>query len=62
MAKNSPDPFVVSTFRKSRKISPAILGKLKGVIQARVQKVGPERFCAQNAWPNLLKAVFPVRP
>jgi transposase len=30
--------------RKSRKISPAVLGKPKGVIQARVQKVGPERF------------------
>ena len=30
--------------RKSRTISPAVLGKPKGVIQARVQKVGPERF------------------
>jgi transposase len=30
--------------RKSRKISPAVLGKPKGMIQARVQKVGPERF------------------
>ena len=30
--------------RKSRAISPAVLGKPKGVIQARVQKVGPERF------------------
>ncbi len=30
--------------RKSRKISPAVLGKPRGVIQARVQKVGPERF------------------
>ncbi len=30
--------------RKSRKINPAVLGKPKGVIQARVQKVGPERF------------------
>lgn len=30
--------------RKSRKLSPAVLGKPKGVIQARVQKVGPERF------------------
>jgi transposase len=30
--------------RKSRKISPAVLGKPKGVIQARVQQVGPERF------------------
>ena len=30
--------------RKSRKISPAVLGKPKGLIQARVQKVGPERF------------------
>ena len=30
--------------RKSRKIGPAVLGKPKGVIQARVQNVGPERF------------------
>ena len=30
--------------RKSRTISPAVLGKPKGLIQARVQKVGPERF------------------
>jgi len=30
--------------RKSRTISPAVLGKPRGVIQARVQKVGPERF------------------
>jgi len=30
--------------RKSRTISPAVLGKPKGVIQARVQAVGPERF------------------
>ena len=30
--------------RKSRAISPAVLGKPRGVIQARVQKVGPERF------------------
>lgn len=30
--------------RKSRAISPAVLGKPKGVIQARVQAVGPERF------------------
>jgi transposase len=30
--------------RKSRKISPAVLGKPKGVIQPRVQKVGPEHF------------------
>jgi transposase len=30
--------------RKSRKISTAVLGKPSGVIQARVQKVGPERF------------------
>ncbi len=30
--------------RKSRKISPAVLGKPRGVIQVRVQKVGPERF------------------
>ena len=30
--------------RKSRRIGPAVLGKPRGVIQARVQKVGPERF------------------
>ena len=30
--------------RKSRTISPVVLGKPKGVIQARVQKVGPEHF------------------
>jgi len=30
--------------RKSRGISPAVLGKPRGVIQARVQAVGPERF------------------
>jgi transposase len=30
--------------RKSRTISPAVLGKPKGVIQSRVQAVGPERF------------------
>jgi len=30
--------------RKSRKISRAVLGKPKGVIQPRVQKVGPEHF------------------
>lgn len=30
--------------RKSRTISPAVLGKPGGMIQARVQKVGPERF------------------
>jgi transposase len=30
--------------RKSGTISPAVLGKPKGVIQARVQAVGPERF------------------
>ncbi len=30
--------------RKSRTIGPAVLGKPKGVIQARVQKVGPEHF------------------
>jgi len=30
--------------RKSRAISPAVLGKPKGVIHARVQAVGPERF------------------
>jgi transposase len=30
--------------RKSRTISPAVLGKPKGVIQARVQAAGPERF------------------
>ena len=34
----------MATKRKSRKIAPAVLGKPKGVIQARVQKVGPERF------------------
>lgn len=31
-------------FRKSRKISSAVLGKPKGLIQARVQKAGPEHF------------------
>jgi transposase len=30
--------------RKSRAISPGVLGKPKGVIQARVQKFGPEHF------------------
>ena len=30
--------------RKSRKNRPAILGKPNGVIQDRVQEVGPERF------------------
>jgi transposase len=30
--------------RKSRTTGPAVLGKPKGVIQARVQAVGPERF------------------
>lgn len=30
--------------RKARTISPAVLGKPKGIIQTRVQKVGPERF------------------
>jgi len=30
--------------RKSRTISPAVLGKPRGAIQARVQAVGPERF------------------
>jgi transposase len=30
--------------RKSRKLGPAVLGKPKGMIQARVQQVGPEHF------------------
>jgi len=30
--------------RKSRAIGPGVLGKPDGVIQARVQAVGPERF------------------
>lgn len=30
--------------RKSRTIGPAVLGKPRGVVQERVQKVGPERF------------------
>ncbi len=30
--------------RKSRTISPAVLGKPRGMIQARVQEVGPEHF------------------
>lgn len=30
--------------RKSRKNKPAVLGKPNGVIQARIKKVGPERF------------------
>jgi len=30
--------------RKSRKLGPAVLGKPNGIIQARVQEVGPEHF------------------
>jgi len=37
--------------RKSRKNRPAVLGKPNGVIQDRVQEVGPDRF---SSW--LLRA------